>query len=1194
MRVDLLMVNDIGPGFTSKTNPLGGSELEMCQIATGLAARGRKVIVANNVTEETVCDGVKFIPIAQLKRGRLRPPSEAAQVLYLERTTSREHLPQWFTPLRTIVRATDVYHKGYDVHVPLKNWLLVGVTQWHVDLFKSITTNAQRRVINPILGPIPLVEKVRSRFVYASAPMKGLKATIDLWKQIYPLTSTRRAYCQPELVIVTPGHFDFYGDSMPQLTPRDREEFRIRIKGSPSIEDYRAEIARAEGLFFVLDGFVETYCNVAVIAERAGTRTHILALNGFGGIPEAIIDHRWLTSDKSEFVQSFLEALKNPQDIREVRVDIRSSEALIPAWDELLFGGLSLPAKSLPAPAKIFGPLVHIDPVVDQHRIDTLERVDPHDTWGVDQILVHEIYNIPYFTKTDPVILDIGANIGCATLFFKTRYPNAIVHAYEPHPRAQETFMKNVGHMDRVALHRAAVIRPKTPTSVKLYEGKCGTYASGLTPDPVEVHPDKFHEVRAISASTLPAADILKIDTEGCETEILANYAHVETLSAIALEWHSQEAHTWILNFLQKHGFVVTRDVATCATRGDLVAVRGSLVTGATFPDHLSTSPEATFPDDPAMTANKEPLGPFFGEMLSLLRTSLAPGGSELGLGLMLFSLAASTRAANIVEIGRFKGFSTLALAAALKLQDIGWQECASGEQRPDVDYPALKAKRPRQVISIDPFPMKEADELLTKADLSEYVRTVPKRSQEIQDIQGGIDLLFIDGSHELEDVRADVQKFVPWVKSGGYFVIHDYYGWFQNGQNGSAIAKVVHEELAGFEQVLVDTGYASFVVFRKTKELLVLSKAPARTDGRPTVGLVAIAKGTEVSTVLARALVSIRSQVDAITIVCDAEPAAARVAEALGATVVIRPTPEANYKTGVGFIAGARNDALDLAERRTDYVLIVDPDDYFEGTIPQVLDKDAYEVVIRDSSLEYSRPQLFRSGKGFRYHGIRHEVLQFQGSCARAEGLFYVRSHSSYGHQDQDPPKIKFLKHARDLQKWLLDNPDDARATFYLAQSYADAGEAAQAIGVYETRIAMGGWDEERYMSALRIGVLRAATSGDPTADLLRAHQMAPHRAEALMALAQWHRHESRKNFALAYMFAKQAAEIPRPAAVGLFLQPSVYAYETTSELAICAYWAGHKKEALELFQQVAEKVPADKKPWAMEMVALCQREVR
>ena len=63
---------------------------------------------------------------------------------------------------------------------------------------------------------------------------------------------------------------------------------------------------------------------------------------------------------------------------------------------------------------------------------------------------------------------------------------------------------------------------------------------------------------------------------------------------------------------------------------------------------------------------NHEKIDDYFGTFFEYMRRSLASGGSELGLGMTLFSLIVSTRSTRIIEIGRFKGFSTLCIASAL------------------------------------------------------------------------------------------------------------------------------------------------------------------------------------------------------------------------------------------------------------------------------------------------------------------------------------------------------------------------------------------------------------------------------------------------------------------------------------------------------------------------------------------------
>jgi hypothetical protein len=56
-------------------------------------------------------------------------------------------------------------------------------------------------------------------------------------------------------------------------------------------------------------------------------------------------------------------------------------------------------------------------------------------------------------------------------------------------------------------------------------------------------------------------------------------------------------------------------------------------------------------------------------------------------------------------------------------------------------------------------------------------------------------------------------------LRPGGYFILHDYFGWYGEGLvNRSPIKKVADEIVTGgqFENLLIDTGYMSFMLFRK------------------------------------------------------------------------------------------------------------------------------------------------------------------------------------------------------------------------------------------------------------------------------------------------------------------------------------------------------------------------------------------
>lgn len=231
----------------------------------------------------------------------------------------------------------------------------------------------------------------------------------------------------------------------------------------------------------------------------------------------------------------------------------------------------------------------------------------------------------------------------------------------------------------------------------------------------------------------------------------------------------------------------------------------------------MSFSPEYLMTTE-ALPHNQKRMDGYFGDFFGLIRKALVAGGSELGLGMTLFSLAVSIRATRIIEIGRFKGFSTLCLSSALRFIDIGWQEPQQHKQRPDINYSEFEAPKKRQLLSIDPFPTKEAEELIREANLENYVEFINAHSDEVT-IEGLVDLIFIDGDHSYEGCKADVFNYVPWyLRPGGYFILHDYYGWYDTeGNNNSPVKQVIDELIAEelFEHILIDTGYQSFTVFR-------------------------------------------------------------------------------------------------------------------------------------------------------------------------------------------------------------------------------------------------------------------------------------------------------------------------------------------------------------------------------------------
>ncbi len=273
------------------------------------------------------------------------------------------------------------------------------------------------------------------------------------------------------------------------------------------------------------------------------------------------------------------------------------------------------------------------------------------------------------------------------------------------------------------------------------------------------------------------------------------------------------------------------------------------------------------------------------------------------------------------------------------------------------------------------------------------------------------------------------------------------------------------------------------------------------------------------------------------------------------------------------------RTEALELAQGRGDYIWVMDADDVVTGAIDfSGLTADGYSVRIRDGAL-YWRVQLFRNGVPWRYTGVLHEVAvcDVPHTQKRLEGNYGIESRR-LGARNQDPQK--YARDAAILQAEVDRNPNDMRAIFYLAQSYFDAGDFANARRWYARRAEMGGWHEEVYYSLYRVGLAidRGGESWSAAQDaFLRAWSYRPTRAEPLYMIARHYRVAG--DYRLGHLFAEQAARIPLPTNDVLFVPADVYEWRALDEQAVCGSWIGKQAEAFAIYERLLARtdIPAE-----------------
>ncbi len=212
-------------------------------------------------------------------------------------------------------------------------------------------------------------------------------------------------------------------------------------------------------------------------------------------------------------------------------------------------------------------------------------------------------------------------------------------------------------------------------------------------------------------------------------------------------------------------------------------------------------------------------------QILDLLKKRIDPHGSEFGLAVHLYALTISIRAYDVLEIGRFKGFSTTAMAAGLAFNLAGWNEPEHHRQRPDVDYVWHEGEYDRLLTSVDPEPRPEAAALLEETGLRSLVEFVDKRSDDYQPDRE-FDLVFIDGDHTEAQTIRDFERFAPRVRKNGLIVIHDFFGYYlpdggeirPDGKHVNPVKRAIDHLVAHYDvqPLLIDTGYMSHVVIRK------------------------------------------------------------------------------------------------------------------------------------------------------------------------------------------------------------------------------------------------------------------------------------------------------------------------------------------------------------------------------------------
>lgn len=149
-------------------------------------------------------------------------------------------------------------------------------------------------------------------------------------------------------------------------------------------------------------------------------------------------------------------------------------------------------------------------------------RNNSSDLPTFNQVFLYEEYLMDYDFKPE-IIIDCGANIGMATVYFKNKFPDAKIVSIEPEPSNFELLQKNTKAYNNVFCLQGGIWNKPTNLLVK----DMGVGSWGFM-----IEESETQTPESISAYTIDQImqqfgidriDILKIDIEGSEKELFEN-----------------------------------------------------------------------------------------------------------------------------------------------------------------------------------------------------------------------------------------------------------------------------------------------------------------------------------------------------------------------------------------------------------------------------------------------------------------------------------------------------------------------------------------------------------------------------------------------------------------------------------------------------------------------------------------------
>ena len=155
------------------------------------------------------------------------------------------------------------------------------------------------------------------------------------------------------------------------------------------------------------------------------------------------------------------------------------------------------------------------------------------------EIFISEDYKID-LKKKNPVIFDVGANIGLTAIYFNLLYPEAKISTFEANPETQEILLKNLEGISNIKKYQTLL--SNKIQRVNFFSSSQGALGASIYKARAGINSKKIKlKTTRLSNFITKPIDLLKMDIEGSELSILKDLyktKKIKLIRNILFEYH--------------------------------------------------------------------------------------------------------------------------------------------------------------------------------------------------------------------------------------------------------------------------------------------------------------------------------------------------------------------------------------------------------------------------------------------------------------------------------------------------------------------------------------------------------------------------------------------------------------------------------------------------------------------------------